>query len=96
MVCIREAVSINSGITRVWMDISDDLWEKIRNSEEWRKILAGNVSKEGVVNKLTDEVDSVIESVCDRIREDNFTTREYADTVRALASLVEARARLFC
>jgi hypothetical protein len=39
-------------------------------------------------------VDSVIESVGDRIKSNDTLPGEYADTIKALAMLVEARASL--
>lgn len=43
---------------------------------------------------LTAEVDTTIKSVCKIIQERNMSNGEYADTVKALAALVEARAFL--
>lgn len=42
--------------------------------------------------KVEDEIDECIISVCGKVRKDEFTPGEYADTVKALALLVEARA----
>lgn len=52
-----------------------------------------NISKE---ENLPDTVDKTIETVCAAILNEEIASQHYADTVRALASLVEARARLFC
>lgn len=43
---------------------------------------------------LIDKVDATIESVCEAVRDKNTLPGEYPDTVKALAALVEARARL--
>lgn len=43
---------------------------------------------------LVDKVDETIESVCEKVKRDDLCPGEYADAVKALAALVEARARL--
>lgn len=43
---------------------------------------------------LADELDEIIKSVGTRVKTSDLCPGEYADTVKALAALVEARARL--
>lgn len=43
---------------------------------------------------LATEVDATVKSVCKIIQEKNMSNGEYANTVKALAALVEARALL--
>ena len=43
---------------------------------------------------MGEKVDEVIESVCEKIKNNNVPLGEYAETVKALAALVEARAKL--
>ena len=43
---------------------------------------------------LADEVDETIKSVCAKVKEPDLCPDEYADAVKALAALVEARAKL--
>ena len=43
---------------------------------------------------LADEVDETIKAVCTKVKESDLCPDEYADTVRALAALVEARVSL--
>ena len=43
---------------------------------------------------LLNEVDEVIKSICEKIRKSDCTPGEYADTVKALAELVNARAEM--
>lgn len=52
--------------------------------------------KDQVKNKiqLIEEVDSTINAVCKTIKDDSLTIDSYADTVKALAELVVARALL--
>lgn len=45
--------------------------------------------------KMAEKVDKSIISVCDKVMKDDFCPDEYAKTVEALASLVEARASLY-
>lgn len=45
-------------------------------------------------NKLEENVDEVVESVCENLKKNELCPGEYADTVKALAALVEARAKL--
>lgn len=45
-------------------------------------------------HKLAETVDETIESVCDTVKKRELCQGEYADTVKALAALVEARAQL--
>lgn len=52
-----------------------------KKQEEMTKILVG-------------KVDSTIESVCECIHKEDMPPEAYADTVKALAALVEARAKL--
>lgn len=42
-------------------------------------------------SKIENKVDDCITSICDKVMKDDFVPGEYADTVKALASLVEAR-----
>lgn len=45
--------------------------------------------------EVTDEIDSVISEICKKIKKDDFiTSRDYAETVKALAQLVTARTLL--
>ena len=44
---------------------------------------------------MIEKVDEAIKCVCDKVIEKNISLGEYADTVKALASLVEARAKLY-
>ena len=92
------------------MEVPKDEWEKIRLSEEWQRLLdsdAGNGNQlrrekdisraeERLEKKLTlvDEVDKTIKSVCETIQSKDVIPGERADTVKALAALVEARAEL--
>lgn len=52
--------------------------------------------KDQVENKiqLIEEVDSTIKSVCQSIKDNSLTIETYANTVKALAELVIARALL--
>ena len=43
---------------------------------------------------LLNEVDEVIKSICEKIRKSDCIPEEYADVVKALAELVNARAKL--
>lgn len=43
---------------------------------------------------LVDKVDKTIESICESIQSKDMVPGECADTVKALAALVEARAKL--
>lgn len=45
-------------------------------------------------HKLAETVDGTIESVCDAVKKRELCHGEYAETVKALAALVEARAKL--
>lgn len=54
-----------------------------RAEEQLRKKLA-----------LVDEVDKTIKSVCETVQSKDMAPGEYTDTVKALAALVEARAKL--
>lgn len=44
---------------------------------------------------LADEVDKTIQSVCETVQSKEVALEEPADMVKALAALVEARAKLF-
>ncbi|MCI5874461.1 MAG: hypothetical protein PUJ55_10815 [Clostridiales bacterium] len=44
--------------------------------------------------KLIEKVDETIEKVCNEIQKKTAIDEDYADTVKALASLLEARAKL--
>lgn len=44
---------------------------------------------------MTSEIDYTIKSVCERIQSKDIANKYYSDTVKALAMLVEARAKLF-
>lgn len=44
---------------------------------------------------IEDEVEQTIISICDEIKKSSINRKGYAETVEALASLVEARARLY-
>ena len=41
---------------------------------------------------MEEKLDKCIENICNRVIENDFAPGEYAETVKALASLVEARA----
>ncbi len=45
--------------------------------------------------EVTSKVDECIISVCNKIQNDGIAPEEYGDTVKALAALVEARAKLY-
>lgn len=45
-------------------------------------------------SRLIAELDSTIESVCEKIKNEDIVVGEYHDTVKALAMLVGARASL--
>lgn len=53
-------------------------------------------AEEQLKKKLTlvDEVDKTIKSVCETVQSKDMVPGECADTVKALAALVEARAKL--
>lgn len=54
-----------------------------RNKEQLEKI-----------NKLVEKVDETINEVCDVVKERDVQQEAYTDIVKALAALVEARAKL--
>lgn len=58
--------------------------------------MSTQVVKDQVKNKiqLIEEVDSTINAVCKTIKDDSLAVCEYANTVKALAELVIARALL--
>lgn len=62
------------------------------DGKEINNVVIGADGKESI--KLEDVVDSTIESICERIQKNDMLPEEYADTLKALAALVEARARL--
>ena len=43
---------------------------------------------------LIEKVDETIKSVCEKVQGNDLCPSEYADTIKALATLVEARAKL--
>ncbi len=46
------------------------------------------------VKIIIEEVDKTIKSVCETVQDKNMIPGQYADTVKALATLIEARAKL--
>lgn len=110
MIKVKEGSYINSDIVTVQMEVPKDEWEKIRSSEEWQMLLdsdAGNGNqlrrekdisraKERLEKKLTlvDEIDKTIKSVCEAVQGKSMILGGHADTVKALATLIEARAKL--
>lgn len=47
------------------------------------------------VHEVISKVDECIIAVCDKVQNDNCALGEYADTIKALAELVSARALIF-
>lgn len=93
MIDVKEGSYLNEDIVTVQMDVPKDEWEKIRSSAEWQRIITSDIGNDNQF-KLADEVDKTIKSVCETVQSKDLTPGEYADTVKALAALVEARAKL--
>lgn len=94
MITVEETSFIDTDLVIVQMGVPKELWEKISTSEEWQKILRGDVSEKADTSKHADKVDTTINAVCEVVMERDMAPEAYADTVKALAALVEARAKL--
>lgn len=93
MIEVKEGSYLNEDIVIVQIDAPKDEWEKIKSSAEWQRIITSDIGNDNQF-KLADEVDKTIKSICELIQSKDMAPGEYADTVKALAALVEARAKL--
>lgn len=69
-----------------------DLKEQLETNRKMRMAIEGTLESSDM--DLLAEVDATVKSVCKIIQERNMPNGEYANTVKALAALVEARALL--
>lgn len=67
MIDVKETSFINTDLVMVQMGVPKDEWEKIQSSEEWKKILNGDVSARIVEKPATEETLQSIDSTLKRI-----------------------------
>lgn len=63
MIEVKETAFVNTDLVIVQFSVSKDAWEKMHNSEEWKKIISFDVSERTSTEETLQSIDSTLKRI---------------------------------